>query len=260
MNQVSWAQDDVRRTWHALSARKPFVYGQTNYIAAALSANVLLAAGAVTAIGAIPSAIEIFAGGADAIWINAAAQVTDTPEQLLAAARVARERAIPWVLDPVAMGAGAAAYDAVITQLLACRPTVIRGNASELMALAGGQGGTKGVEATVSPEAALAAARDLARRSGAVVAISGPVDHITDGDTVGLVTGGSPMLTRVTGAGCSLGALVAALLPVAGTPLHAASVAHAAYAVAAERAAARARGPASFTLEFVDELSRLAET
>ncbi|GCE82467.1 hydroxyethylthiazole kinase [Komagataeibacter diospyri] len=259
MKHVTWEHDNVRQTWQALPVRKPFIYGQTNYIAATLSANVLLAAGAVTAIGAIPSAVEIFASNADAIWINAAAQVTDPPEQLFAAARIARDKNIPWVLDPVAMGAGAETYDNVIRQLLTYRPAVIRGNASELMALAGGAGGTKGVEATLSPAAALAAARDLACRSGAVVAISGPVDHITDGTSVRLVPGGSPMLTRITGAGCSLGALVAALLRVAATPLEAATVAHAAYAIAAERAAERARGPASFTMEFVDALSCLAD-
>jgi hydroxyethylthiazole kinase len=89
-----------------------------------------------------------------------------------------------------------------------------------------------------------------------VVAVSGEVDYVTDGAQVVAIGGGDARLTRVTGAGCSLGALIAALLANAPSALRAASAAHAIFAVAAERAAP-VRGTASFAVAFVDELSEL---
>jgi hydroxyethylthiazole kinase len=157
----------------------------------------------------------------------------------------------------VAVGAGAAPYDAVIRELLALRPTVVRGNASELIALAGAGTGGKGVETTASAEEAREILADLAIRSGSIVAVSGPVDYITDGKTLLAVPGGDARLTKVTGAGCSLGALIAAALAPRGDALTGTAAAHAIYAVAAERAGARTRGTASFGTALVDELSLL---
>ena len=98
------------------------------------------------------------------------------------------------------------------------RPAVIRGNASEVLALTGGAGG-KGVDSAHTPEAALDAARALALEHRTVVAVSGPVDHLTDGDRVVRVHNGHPWLTKVTGVGCALGALVAAFAAVVPDPL-----------------------------------------
>ena len=257
MREVTWNDPEVRNALAALKQTAPFVYGLTNYIAANLSANVLLAVGAGPAIGAGPGWPEAWGAGAGAVWINAAALMSSGPETLLAAARAANAAGTPWVLDPVAVGAGAAPYDAVIRELLALRPTVVRGNASELIALAGAGTGGKGVETTASAEEAREILADLATRSGSIVAVSGPVDYITDGKTLLAVPGGDARLTKVTGAGCSLGALIAAALAPRGDTLTATAAAHAIYAVAAERAGARARGTASFGTALVDELSLL---
>lgn len=256
MQELSWATPSVRQSLAALKKSPPFVYGQTNYIAANLSANILLAVGAGPAIGAAMDWPRCFGAGANAMWINTAALMSSGPEAMWAAAEAADQAHTPWVLDPVAMGAGAAEYDEVIRKLLAFHPTVIRGNASELIGLAGGSGGGKGVETTASSDDALAFVKQLALDTGAIVAVSGPVDYITDGTTVYAVKGGDIRLTQVTGAGCSLGALIAALLANAEDPLQAAAAAHAVYAVAAERASA-AVGTASFATAFVDQLSLL---
>lgn len=256
MQELSWASPSVRQSLAGLKKAPPFVYGQTNYIAANLSANILLAVGAGPAIGAAMDWPQRFAAGAGALWINTAALMSSGPEAMWAAAQAADQAGTPWVLDPVAMGAGAPEYDEVIRKLLAFHPTVIRGNASELIALAGGNGGGKGVETTASSDDALAFVKQLAVDTGAVVAVSGPVDYITDGTTVYAVKGGDIRLTQVTGAGCSLGALIAALLANAEDPLLAAAAAHALYAIAAERASG-ASGTASFATAFVDQLSLL---
>src|SRR3978361_114179 len=110
MRKVTWADEGVRKELAALRETAPFVYGLTNYVAANLSANVLLAVGAAPAIGAAPDWPEAFAAGAGRMWIKPAALMSSSPETLLAAARSADAAGTPWVLDPVAVGAGAAAY------------------------------------------------------------------------------------------------------------------------------------------------------
>ncbi|KVD74266.1 hydroxyethylthiazole kinase [Burkholderia sp. ABCPW 14] len=257
MKSISWNTPSVRHELAALRQAAPFVYGLTNYVAANLSANVLLAVGAAPAIGAAADWPARFGASAGALWINTAALMSSGADSLRAAARAAAEAGTRWVLDPVAVGAGAPEYDAIVRDLLAFKPTVIRGNASELIALAGGAAAGKGVDTTASSENALAFIGDLARRSGAIVAVSGPTDYVTDGVDTLAIAGGDARLTRVTGAGCALGALIAALVAQRGAPLLATGAAHAIYAIAAERAA-DARGTASFAVRFVDELSLLA--
>ncbi|WP_411036918.1 hydroxyethylthiazole kinase [Shinella sp. BYT-45] len=256
MKELSWSDPEIRRELANLKAAKPFVYGLTNYVAANLSANVLLAVGAGPAIGSALDWPSVFGAHAGAVWINAASLLADTPESLRTAARAAHEHGVPWVLDPVAVGAGAPEYDAAIKGLLEFRPAAIRGNASELVALAGGAGGGQGVETTLTSEAALPFLQSLASELGTIAAVSGPVDYVTDGRETVSVSGGDVRLTQVTGAGCSLGALTAGLLAKATDPLHAVVAAHAAYSAAAERAS-RARGTASFAIAFLDELSLL---
>lgn len=257
MQTVTWADAAVRQDLAALKAAAPFVYGLTNYVAANLTANVLLAVGAAPAIGSAPGWPKAFAAGANAMWINTAALMSSGPETLLDAARSADEAGTPWVLDPVAVGAGAAAYDDVVTALLDFHPTVIRGNASELIALAGGGAGGKGVETTAKASEAVDFAKALAARTQSVVAVSGETDYITDGAAILSVPGGDVRLTKVTGAGCALGALIAAFLGAGISPLRAAAAAHALYAVAAERVGAVTKGTGSFGVALVDELSLL---
>ncbi len=169
----------------------------------------------------------------------------------------ASDAGTPWVLDPVAAGALAWRTELAYELLGLSRPAIIRGNASEVLALAGGEGG-KGVDSVDSPEAAADVARSLARERGTVVAVSGPIDHITDGDRLVRVGNGHPWLTRVTGVGCALGALMAGFAASVEDPLVAAAAATALLTVAADLAAAGRRGPGSFAVALLDELSLLS--
>jgi hydroxyethylthiazole kinase len=175
---------------------------------------------------------------------------------MLEAAVAASESATPWVLDPVGVGA-LAVRTAFANQLIRLRPTVIRGNASEVRALAGRGDGGKGVDSVNDVDDARDAARWLAQSTGAVVAVSGPVDLITDGDVVVRIANGDALLTRITGAGCALGAVVAAFAAVGTDPLTAAVGACTAYGVAAELAAQDARLPGSFAVALLDALSEI---
>ena len=260
MREMTWNDGDIRRALASVRQMAPFVYGLTNYVAATLNANVLLAVGAAPAIGAAPGWPSTFGANAAAVWINTASLMSSGADTLLDAARAAHDHRTPWVLDPVAFGAGATAYDDVVRRLIDFRPTVIRGNASELLALAGVGAGGRGVETMATSEAALGAITALSAETGAVVAVSGAFDYIASGQEIVAVPGGDRLLTLVTGAGCSLGALVAAMLAGNEDPLRATVAAHAVLAVAAERAAGLARGPGSFAVALVDELSRLDGT
>lgn len=254
----TWPDPYIADSLARVRANSPLTYGLTNYIAAPLNANVLLAAGASPAIGgALLSSAQHFASIANGLWINLAALTSDSPEVILAAARSAHDAGTPWVFDPVTVGAGAVENDRLAAQLLDLKPTVIRGNASEIIALAGGESTSKGVDSTSSAEAALPFAKKLAAQTGGVVSVSGPVDYVTDGAETIAVPGGHVNLTLVTGTGCSLGALVAAFVAVVDQPLQATVSAHAVLAVAAERAAARTRGTGAFAVALLDELSLL---
>lgn len=254
MNAVASSTPSPGEALGLLRARTPLVQCITNSVVTGFTANALLALGATPAMVDIPGEAGIFASIADGVLVNLG---TPTSEQCAAALEVpaATRR---WVLDPVAIGV-LPVRTALASQLLAARPAIVRGNASEILALVGTGEGGRGVDATDSPEAALTAAATIARRSGAVVAVSGPVDLVTDGSVVVRVSGGNALLTRVTGGGCSLGATMAAFLGVC-APLPAAVAASAAHSAAAELAAARAEGPGSFAVAFLDALAAIEPT
>ncbi|WP_272009052.1 hydroxyethylthiazole kinase [Roseovarius sp. ZX-A-9] len=233
----------------------PLVQNITNYVAMNIMANVMLAAGASPAMvhareeaaefAAIAQALSVNIGTLDADWVCA---MEESAGVMTAAGK-------PWVLDPVAVGATSLRRDAG-ARLLALRPTVIRGNASEVLSLAGADATGRGVDASDGVNAAEAAARDLAARTGGVVAVTGPVDYVTDGTTGWRIANGAPVMPQVTALGCSLTGIVAAF--AVGQPALPATVAALAYyGLAGEQAAAQSTGPGSFQPAFLDALAAM---
>ncbi|PWE50970.1 hydroxyethylthiazole kinase [Thioclava sp. NG1] len=239
----------------AMRQTAPLVHNITNYVAMNVMANVLLASGASPAMVHAREEAAEFAGLAQALSINIGTVSPPWAEAMAAAAKVASAQGTPWVLDPVAVGA-TDYRRALGARLVELRPTAIRGNASEILALAGEAGAAgagKGADSTESVETAEGAARALARMSGAVVAVTGAVDFVTDGERAARVANGHAMMPRVTALGCSLTGLVAAFL--AGQPRFEAVVAALAYfGLAGESAGASALGPGSFQVAFLDAL------
>ena len=232
----------------ALRDAAPLVQCITNAVVTGFTANVLLSVGAAPAMCDLPGEAGLFAGIADGVLVNLGTPGAEQRDGAREAVRATQR----WVLDPVAVGA-LPVRTAFAAELLEHRPAIIRGNASEIRALAGAGTGGRGVDATEGTDAAAGAARALALRTGGVVAVSGPVDLVTDGTEVVRIGGGDALLTRVTGGGCSLGAVMAAFLGVC-RPFDAAVAASALYAAASERAAARATGPGSFAVALLDAL------
>jgi hydroxyethylthiazole kinase len=177
---------------------------------------------------------------------------------------VATARGIPTVLDPV--GAGATPYrnESILAILHQAMPTVIRGNASEIMSVAGMAAQTRGVDSGAAVADALQAARDLAQRSGGVVCVSGPVDQVLDtGGRQASLANGHEWMTRITGVGCSATALVGAFCAVQPDAWRA-TVSAMAYLgvvgeVASQAVQAKGQGVGSLQMALLDQLQLLDE-
>ncbi|MCZ4076762.1 hydroxyethylthiazole kinase [Rhodococcus sp. H36-A4] len=248
---------DVANALDALRSSTPLVQSLTNVVSANFVTNVLLAAGASNAhIDNVHEAAG-FASIASGVLVNLGTPDDGTAAAFTLAAEAARAAGTPWVLDPVGVG-GLPWRTELAAGLLTLEPTAIRGNASEIIALAGLGNFARGVDSASDSEAAVPAAVALLEFAH-VVSASGPVDYIVgrnDAGPVGVkVGGGSPLLTKVTATGCSLAALVAAYLSVSPTPLIGMTSAHAHVAVASERAAEQSCGPGTFAVAYLDALA-----
>ncbi|GAA1527988.1 hydroxyethylthiazole kinase [Agromyces terreus] len=244
----------------ALRGSSPLVHCITNSVVTNFTANALLAIDAAPAMVDIPVEAGIFAGIASGLLVNLGTPHEEQREAAREAVAAASVAGTPWVLDPVAVG-GLPVRTALAHELVAQRPTAIRGNASEIIALAGAGAGGRGVDAADTTDAAADAAAHLARTHGSVVAVSGPVDLITDGRRTVRIANGDVLLTRMTGGGCALGAVTAAFLGASradADPADAFAATVAAtlvYTIAAEIAAAAAAGPGTFAPAFLDALA-----
>ncbi|AJM77863.1 hydroxyethylthiazole kinase [Rathayibacter toxicus] len=244
----------------ALRRHTPLIQCITNTVVAGFTANSLLALGASPAMCDLPDEAGVFAGIASAVLVNLGTCGSEQRQGAREAILAATKAGTGWVLDPVAVGP-LPVRTAFAAEIIELGPSVIRANASEILALAGRGHGGRGVDATDHVDDAREAARALALATGAVVTVSGPVDVITDGTTDVRVMGGHPLLTRVTGGGCALGAVMAAFLGAADNTadkaLRAAVAGSVVWGLAAQHAAQTATGPGSFAVALLDALSTL---
>lgn len=243
---------EIRRT-------APLVHNITNYVVMNNTANALLAVGASPAMVHAADEVEEFVGISRAVVINIGTLSGPWVTAMRAAADRATRLGIPWVLDPV--GVGATSFrNTVAGDLTARGPSVIRGNASEILALAGTGARTKGVDSAHATNDAIDAGREIARRSRAVVAITGAADYVTDGTRVATLRNGHPLMARVTGMGCTATAIVGAFLAVDRDAFRATVNGLTVIGVAGELAAELAAGPGSLQVHLLDALHRLDET
>lgn len=238
--------------------RQPLVHCMTNDVVQNFTANVLLALHASPAMVIDAEEAAQFAAVADALLINVGTLTRDRLDAMLAAVQAAEAAQTPWVLDPVAVGA-LRLRSAFCQQLLAHRPAAVRGNASEILALAQRDAGGRGVDTRHQAEAALDAARALAQAHQTIVAVSGEVDYVTDGQRTLSVAGGSALMTRVVGTGCALSAVTAAFCSLPGDRLSNVASACRVMARAGERAAAQTDAPGSVATLLIDALWQQAQ-
>jgi hydroxyethylthiazole kinase len=245
-------------TLRAVREGKPLVHQITNYVVMNETANATLALGALPVMAHAGEEVEEMARLASALVLNIGTLSEHWVEAMLLAGGAANARQIPVVLDPV--GAGATAYRTSAAQRILglVDVTVVRGNAGEVATLVGAQAEVRGVESMSTGLEPAELAREAARRLGVVASVTGPVDHVSDGDRVLAVANGHELLATVTGTGCMSSALTGCFLAgKPGNPLEAAAEALAAFGVAAEDAAAGADGPGTFHARLYDALYAL---
>lgn len=246
--------NDVDPDLILLRSYNPLVHCMTNEVVQEFTANVLLAIGASPAMVVAQEEAGDFAGIADALLINVGTLYPERAAAMQTAILAANKKGTPWVLDPVAAGALRYRTEFIHT-ILPLQPTAIRGNASEIMALAGQNALGKGADSTQSSESALSSAQLLAQRYNTIVAVTGKTDYITDGLSTITINWGHEMMTRVVGTGCSLSAVIAAFLSINKQPLQAVSAACAFVAIAGQHAAIQCQGTGSFISAFLDALN-----
>jgi hydroxyethylthiazole kinase len=241
----------------AIRERKPLVHQITNYVVMNETANATLALGALPVMAHALQEVEEMASAASALVLNIGTLSDDWVEAMLLAGRAANRAGAPVVLDPV--GAGATRYRTETSRRLLREldVAVVRGNSAEIATLAGRAAEIRGVEA-VGAVAGPELARDAARALGCVAAVTGPVDHVSDGERSISVSNGHELLGTVTGTGCMSTAITGCFLAVRpDDPLEAAAEALVAFGVAGEEAAKKAKGPGSFHVALYDALYAL---
>lgn len=242
----------VIEAWEALQTQHPLIHCITNSVAANYAANILLAAGASPAMIDNPFEAEQFAKISAAVSINLGTPTIEQMQAMSIAAQTAQLSAVPWVLDPVGYGSVLKWRSDKTDELLAFKPTIIRGNASEISTLAGNHAQSKGVDSTLDSAEVYKHAHRLLEHSECI-AISGESDFIISKEynAVIQINGGSYLQPKITATGCALGALIAAYSAVS-TPTIAAISAHVHFAIAGKMAFEKARTIGRFNVAFMD--------
>jgi len=242
----------------ALRDKSPLVHNITNYVVMNYTANALLAVGASPVMAHAAEEVEDMVKIAGALVINIGTLSPAWVDSMKIAMLAASKSGKPIILDPV--GAGATPYrNATLTALLdTASPTLIRGNGSEILALAGANIQTKGVDSTANSTDSIEAAKLLSEKYNCVVSVSGATDVIVYGDKVAYVENGVALMTRITGMGCSASAIAGAFCAIQPDAFDAAVSAAALMGVCGEKAFAGANRPGSFQISFLDALAALS--
>ena len=241
----------------AVREKRPLVHNITNYVVMNYTANALLACGASPVMAHAADEVAEMVSLAGALVINIGTLSEAWVRSMLMAAHHAAEQGTPIVLDPVGAGATRFRTEAAKRILAVAGIRVLRGNPSEILSLQDAGSRTKGVDSLHGVDAAAEAALGLAVDLNTTLAITGPVDLVTDGEREVRVSNGHPLLSRVTGTGCTATALIGAFMAVEPDGVRAAAAALAYFGLAAERAAQNTAGPGSFMIALLDALYHL---
>jgi hydroxyethylthiazole kinase len=240
-----------------LREAKPLVHQITNYVVMNETANATLALGALPVMAHAREEVEEMVALAGALVINIGTLSPHWVDAMLAAGRAANAKGIPVVLDPV--GAGATRYRTETAKRILDEVdvTVLRGNAGEVATLVGVDAEVRGVESVGAGGDPYDLALEAGRTLGVVASVTGPTDHVSDGERVAKISNGDPMLATVTGTGCMSSTVTGCFLAVAGSPFDGAVEALVAFGVAGEDAARGAEGPGTFHVNLYDALAAL---
>ena len=238
----------------AVRKNKPLIHNITNFVVMNYTANALLAMGASPVMAHAPNEVEQMVSFAGALVLNIGTLTDEWIDSMIIAGRKAATLKIPIILDPVGSGATSFRTDSAKKIINETEVSVIRGNASEILSIKNSDSKTKGVDSTHSVEDASKTAKMLAGELQTTLAITGPVDLITDGNHTVHVSNGHPLMACVTGTGCTATAVIGAFLAVDNDPFSAAATALAFFGLAGEVAGEKAQAPGSFMIKMLDAL------
>jgi hydroxyethylthiazole kinase len=238
----------------AIRAQKPLIHNITNYVVMNYTANALLAMGVSPVMAHAQNEVEDMVAFAGALVLNIGTLTDDWIASMIKAGKKASKQGTPVVLDPVGSGATKLRTDSAKKIIAETRVSVIRGNASEILSLRHTESKTKGVDSIHSVAEAAKTATVLAQELGTTLAITGPVDLVTDGNRVIRVKNGHPLMGYVTGTGCTATVTIGAFLAVDDDPVSATATALAYFGLAGEVAGRNAGAPGSFMIQMLDAL------
>ena len=238
----------------ALRKKKPLIHNITNYVVMNYTANALLAMGASPVMAHAHNEVEDMVAFAGALVLNIGTLSDDWISSMIKAGKKASQLDTPIVLDPVGSGATPLRTKTAKSIISETSIKVIRGNASEILSLRDENSKTKGVDSIHSVEEAAEAARNLAQELRTTLAITGPVDLVTDGTRILRVSNGHPLMGYVTGTGCTATATIGAFLAVDNDPVSATATALSFFGLAGEIAAETASAPGTFSIRMLDAL------
>ena len=248
---------DLKSLLEKLRIERPLVHNITNYVVMNFTANTLLAMGASPVMAHAAEEVEEMVSLARALVINMGTLSEHWIESMLQAGRKANKLEVPIILDPVGSGATSFRTNTFRRLVKELKLKVVRGNASEILSIVSDSTKTKGVETAHTVEQALETAKEVAKEIDSVAAITGPVDLVTDGDTVIRCYNGHSLLGSVTGTGCAATTAIAAFAGVTRDPLEATSAGLAFFGLAGELAGTKATSPGSFMIALVDALHEI---
>lgn len=247
MNDIEGILDNIR-------IKSPLVHNITNYVVMNSTANALLAIGASPIMAHALEEVEDIVSIASSLVINMGTLSDKWIDSMLLAAKKAKEIDIPFVFDPVGAGASKYRTRTALKIIETATPSVIRGNASEILALAQLANISKGVDSTALTEDAVVGAIKLSEKLNNTVVISGATDYIITGNIISRVSNGSPLMTKVTGMGCTATSIIGACIAVEPN-IHLASIAAMAImGIAGDMTDNLSKGPGSFQANFIDSL------
>jgi hydroxyethylthiazole kinase len=238
----------------AIREQKPLIHNITNYVVMNYTANALLAMGASPVMAHAQNEVEDMVTYAGALVLNIGTLTDDWILSMIKAGKKASEQQTPIILDPGGSGATPLRTDSAKKIIEQTQVSVIRGNASEILSLRHSESKTKGVDSIHSVEEAAKTATILAQELDTTLAITGPVDLITDGSRVIRVANGHPLMGYVTGTGCTATVTIGAFLAADDDPVSATATALAYFGLAGEVAGQNASAPGSFMIQMIDAL------
>lgn len=242
-----------------LRNRRPLVHCLTNQVTINFVANSLLAFGASPIMSSSPDEAENILNNANSLYLNIGTLSLQSVETMLLAGKIATRRDMPIVLDPVGAGATPLRGEACAKLLNEIKISAIKGNASEILALARKKASGRGVDSAHQVEEARSAADELAKKYNLTVAVTGIIDYVTNGENFYHIKGGHELMARTSGTGCALGGLLAAWLSLPGEPAESTAQLLEIAARCGERAALKAGGPGTFAPLWLDELYLFAD-